>query len=334
MHHLVLYVEVELARQESLEVLVDEVIARVLRDILLEVLAEDRPLLLLLRWSERKDIVLDEELLLTKGNRDLFLRVLDEIGLLRPLLELKILEVDDELAVHVFEDRLRQTRGAFFILDVRRLIGIPEDEAPDRVIVLDVVLRCFGRHQLEAHPRAVVELERIVLEILAALDVVLVGVRPMKLHLLARIRNRVDAVLVAALRNEVARVIVAAEKIKEMRIDARLGIFVDANRRDFRLKLLDFRQNIRIGTQRFRLRDRIVQLLLENRLLRRRIPGQRRLYLLGETRFKERVDLLRARMDDAVDAKVKFGLVELEDLLQLGTQFVKLRHSLLKSHAT
>jgi hypothetical protein len=54
--------------------------------------------------------------------------------------------------------------------------------------------------------------------------------------------------------------------------------------------------------------------------------GQRLLHFFRQALLQVVVDLARAGIEDAVDAEVEFGAVNLEDLAQLGDEFVVFAH--------
>jgi len=200
------------------------------------------------------------------------------------------------------------------------------------------------RGNVRRHARHLVQLRDLrvphgvkgeVAEVLARLDVVLVGVRPVEFHLLAavgdRIRRRrvVGLALQVAERDEIALVVVALEEVVEMVIDVRLGLAARRRPRQGRARrLVGLRQ--RDGRIRSRhrpvRRDRIraqpvhkrrlgrVKGLSALRPVRRR---ERRLDLLRQPFDEKGVDLLRLRVHHTIEAEVKVGFVELEKLTQL-----------------
>src|SRR5438128_1874749 len=72
----------------------------------------------------------------------------------------------------------------------------------------------FGQPEMDA--AAVRRHKGIVAEVLAALDIVLVGICPVEFDLLALIRQRIDALLVARKGKKIALLVVAAKKVEEM----------------------------------------------------------------------------------------------------------------------
>jgi len=92
-------------------------------------------------------------------------------------------------------------------------------------LFLHVAVLAFGRiHQPKMHAHRVFlgiwpQAKGVVAQVLARFDVVLVGVGPVELDLLALVGDGVDAFLVAAQRDKVPLVVVAAEEIVEVAED-------------------------------------------------------------------------------------------------------------------
>ena len=185
MHDLVLDVEVELAAQEAAEILVDEVVEGIARRVLVELLLEEGTLRVLLggggggkAHEPGRGGLVAAHLLRRLGHQRVTVALL-WVG--------PVLERDDQLGravgADLFADRL----------------GLTQDEAPFLPgRRLSVVALLVSLHELEVHAPTVGRLERIVAEVLAALDVVLVVVGPIQLDLFALVRDGVDALLVAA----------------------------------------------------------------------------------------------------------------------------------------
>ncbi len=128
-----------------------------------------------------------------------------------------------------------------------------QDEPPGLFVRrLDVaVLALGGIRKPEVDPHRIAlglwaEPERVVLQVFGRFDVVLVGVGPVELDLLALVGNRVNAVLVDALADEVAFAVVATEEAVEVVVDIGLERVHVRARVDRLAKLLNLGHRVRV----------------------------------------------------------------------------------------
>jgi hypothetical protein len=155
--------------------------------------------------------------------------------------------------------------------------------------------------------------EGVVAQVLARLDVVLVGIGPVQLHFLALVGDGIDARPVNAPAQKIALGVVATEKAVEMVID--LGFECLQVHRSFGKacpQLLDLGQRLRVGIERASLFNRLGQFLLERRLVRRLVLGKGGLDLRQQVLVQKSRDLLCTGVQDTVDAEVEVRLIKLE----------------------
>ena len=195
--------------------------------------------------------------------------------------------------------------------------------------LLDVVLLVVGARDLEAHTPAVVsDREDVGGVVLRRLDVVLVGVRPVELDLLAVVGDEISwpsAARVAALRHEVAFGVVAGEEVGEVAVDVRFGLRVGPGIGDLPAQVLDAFRFFRVGNPQIsECREGGSQLLVQPRPVFGGDPLQRALHLRQQIAVEERGDLTGLEVHDPVQAEVQVSPVELEHLAEEGPQPVEL----------
>ena len=320
--HFALEVEVQLSTEEAGQVLVDEVVEAVLRRVALEVLLEHRPLAVgfggYARGQPCQPLLIE-----ALETQDAFRRRLVDAGLLvgavarKPLLlavrQRTVLEADDEI---VALDGHRRRSG-------ENKAALPAGR------LLDIVLLVVGARDLEAHaPPTVPGREDVGSVVLRRLDVVLVGVRPVELHLLTVVGDEIGrpaAARVAALRHEVAFGVIAGEEAGEVAVDVRLGLRVRPGVGDLSAEILDTFRFFRVGNPQVSERGkRGPQLLVQPGPILGRDPLQRVLHLGQQIVVQERGDLPRLQVHDPVQAEVEVPAIELEHLAEEGPQPVEL----------
>ena len=195
--------------------------------------------------------------------------------------------------------------------------------------LLDVVPLVVGARDLEAYaPPVVPGREDVGGVVLRRLDVVLVGVRPVELHLLTVVGDEVGrpaAARVAALRHEVAFGVVAGEEVGKVAVDVRLGLRVRPGICDLLAQFLDFADLLLVGYPQLpQRRQSGPELLVQPRPILRGDPLERVLHLGQQVVVEEGGDLARLQVHDPVQAEVQIAPVELEHLPEQGPQPVEL----------
>ncbi len=188
--------------------------------------------------------------------------------------------------------------------------------------LLHVAMLAFGgidEPEMHAHRvRGVFrsQAERVVAQILAGLDVILIRVGPVEFHFLALVRDGVHAGLVHALREEIAFGVVAAEEGVQVVVDLGLErVQVHSILSQPGAQLLDLGERLWIGTQPLCLLNSLRQLPLDCRLVGRLVLRERRLHLGQQILLQELRHLRALGVHHAVEAEVQVGLIELEQLL-------------------
>ena len=225
-HDLVLDVEIEFAPEKAAEVLVDEIIEAVAGGVIAQMFFQERAIGILFRGcfggksglpssSRRKEALTScpriRMSLLTSAatnfsGEDLLDGERVQLALLALVRIGPVFKLDDEFAVG-FQQR-SEPDGRF---------GGAQDETAFLSGGGFFVVRLGVRlDEFEMDSLAIRQLERVVAQKFAGLDVVLVGVGPMQFHFLAFVGNGIDAGLVAAQRQKIAAGIIAAEEIGEI----------------------------------------------------------------------------------------------------------------------
>ncbi len=327
MHDFVLDVEVQLAPEETTQILVDEVVRRVLGGVVAQVLFQQGALRALLR---RRAVAQGQPAGLDGCVRQHCLYGLGDQRLLLGTFGLGgVLEADDQLLVAVTARCLLYGHLFLFVFvavfiqsgdGFRRHQG----KATLLVVVLPVVLGGVGGGEAEMHRAAVFQLEAVVAEVLAALGVVLILIGPVQHHLFARVGDGVGVALVTALADEVALLVVAGEKGQQV---GEHGVVVFAAAcggiLQLRAQFLHLGHGVGADAQGLGVLLGLLQFSLQLLRAGGAACGEGCLHLLGQPVLQVVVDLARAGVEDAVDTEVQFRAVDLEDLAQLGDELLE-----------
>ena len=226
-----------------------------------------------------------------------------------------------------------ETNYQFAALYGRRALAVGEYEAAlPAGGFLHVVPFGAGRGNLQANPPHLLggtDRERIAGIILGGLDVILVGVSPVQLYLLAVVRNQIRGTApasVAPLRNEVALGVVARKEAGQMIVHVGLCGCVLTHLGEPLMQQADGWAGIRIGidSQSSCGLAGGVQLRFEYNDLLGAGQVELRLHLGQQVVVEKRHDLRRLQVHDPVDAEVEVASVKLEHLAQQPLEAVQL----------
>ena len=269
-HYLVFDIEIKFSTKETAQVFVDEIIKIVLCRIVLQMLHQQSAFLILFCWHLFIDQLCKVGIFsFCKRINNLSLSILDKCILLGSLRHQLISKGDVKLTI--------------FLCDT--ILFTKLETALHIVGSLVVVLLCIRITKNKVYLTTTGwQHERVILEILRSLDVILVGICPIQLHFLTTIRNGIGIVLIATFRDKIATLIITAKEFSQMRKHLILqGRNISSCSSLSLQNLCDFRNKA------------IVQ---------------------------ERLDILTLLIHNAIYTKVEFGLVELQYFCKYISKFL------------
>ena len=376
-HDLVLDVEIHLPAQKSAQILVDEIIRSVPRGILIQIPGQQHTLLH--RIGRARILQRREEFIKMLHSASYRFEALTQFpaGRKNPLRHHQqrnvplVLRFEPRLDQRLFfgGERIALLRLPVFKPDLQFPCGVQRNrflpgrkELPFFIgIGLDVAVFALLRlHHLEVDHQRMIrnsgenpllmaqrienlrfrKVERVVVEVLRGLDVILVGIRPMKHHLFAAVGNRIGfchaprLARMIARGDEVATLVIPAEEFMEVIIDAFLAAGNRVGCRRSLLRRQKFPPRLAVRIRRFQMAVLIEGILpdgIEQFRLRRLQLGLCALRLRGIKCVLNGVekivldkpgDLPRPGVHDPVKSEIQFRLIQLKELLDLVKQIL------------